>query len=360
MAKEYKIQVSGFPLFIASSIKNKSIGSNDIRVSEVWAFLSYTIRISKKPTGNPLNKGEQSFLLDLLEQAKYFFETAEEAPIKSQPLLYYYSFMNLSKIAINLNYYLGNSKRYVHGITDTIMATSKLSNVEISLWKSDNNKYSISEELIKMLGDQSLSYVSVGRNRGHNITFKVIDLLKGCIGIHKTYCEIFNQKDIFYKLSNIELYSKSKKLYIKANVDIIDDASMDSLISKGYNIRKEGVAYILEEDVNIKKISSPTQNEKYRLAKKLKSKGVWTYTDVSAYKLYISDLNINLSSASIIYHVMFFFGSITRYHPDLFDKIMSAKEYWLISEFLRTQPKQFLYYMVSKINGVDVLMSKQI
>lgn len=51
---------------------------------------------------------------------------------------------------------------------------------------------------------------------------------------------------------------------------------------------------------------------------------------------------------------MFYLGSITRYHPYLFDKIFSDKEQWLMSEFLTTQPKQFLYLSTAKFLGVDV------
>ena len=75
--------------------KNYLLKSNDIRVADVWPFLSYTIKVAKH-NKNPLKVEERNFLLNLLEQAEYFFNTASRAPIKSQPLLYYYSFMNLA------------------------------------------------------------------------------------------------------------------------------------------------------------------------------------------------------------------------------------------------------------------------
>ena len=53
--------------------------------------------------------------------------------------------------------------------------------------------------------------------------------------------------------------------------------------------------------------------------------------------------------------VMFYLGSITRYHPYMFDKIFSDKEQWLMSEFLHTQPKQFLYLATSRVLGQNVL-----
>jgi hypothetical protein len=52
---------------------------------------------------------------------------------------------------------------------------------------------------------------------------------------------------------------------------------------------------------------------------------------------------------------MFYLGSITRYHPYLFDEIFSDKEQWLMSEFLSTQPKQFLYLATAKTLGQSVV-----
>jgi hypothetical protein len=54
---------------------------------------------------------------------------------------------------------------------------------------------------------------------------------------------------------------------------------------------------------------------------------------------------------------MFYLGSITRYHPYLFDDIFSEKEQWLMSEFLTTQPKQYLYLATAKVLGQNVLKS---
>ena len=89
---------SGFPLFSPAKSKAYLLSCDSIRVSDAWSFLNYTIKLSKhKTTGQPLTAAQQKYLLDLLAQAEYFFETAQTAPIKSQPLLYYYSFMNLVK-----------------------------------------------------------------------------------------------------------------------------------------------------------------------------------------------------------------------------------------------------------------------
>lgn len=350
---------SGFPLFSPAKSKNYLLSCDSIRVSDVWSFLNYTIRVSKhKSNGQQLNSTQQKYLLDLLDQSEYFYETAQVAPIKSQPLLYYYSFMNLTKIAINLDKFEGGSKKYVHGITESITATTKLNNAEIKLWQSKGVKLSISEYLLKVLEDTPLSYVHDGS--GASKTVKVMDLLRDCVGINRSYSEISNVSEHFYKLLDVKCHSQRNKLVLKAKVDGCDDAAMNDLNGRGYHVTKVGDDFFVDMDSYVKTTPSPTIAEWHSLSKKLRNQGLWSYTDGVEYKLFISPSAQRISSPAIIYHAMFFFGSITRYHPDLFDSIMSAKEYWLVSEFLKTQPQQFLYYMISYINGAEVLFSKQV
>lgn len=351
---------SGFPLFSPAKSKSYLLSCNSIRVSDVWSFLSYTIKLSKhKSTGNQLTSVQQKYLLDLLDQAEYFYQTAQEAPIKSQPLLYYYSFMNLVKIAINLDKYEGNTKKYTHGITESISAASKLSNAEIKLWQSSGS-LSNSEYLLKVLEDPLPVYTPVLRGSGAAYSLKVIDLLRDCVGISRTYSEICNVAELFYKLSEITCYSQRNRLHFKARVNDCDDVVMTALNTRGYNVTKEGEKYFLDVDSYVKTTPSPTIAEWHTSSKRLRNLGLWSYTDGVEYKLYVSTKAQIMSSPAIIYHAMFFFGSITRYHPDMFDSILTAKEFWLVSEFLKTQPQQFLYYMVSYINGAEVLFSKQV
>ena len=81
---EMKKVGSGFPLFSPAKSKNYLLSCDSIRVSDVWSFLNYTVRVSKhKSNGQPLTSAQQKYLLDLLDQAEYFYETAQVAPIKS-------------------------------------------------------------------------------------------------------------------------------------------------------------------------------------------------------------------------------------------------------------------------------------
>lgn len=112
MARKEIEQKYGFPLFSQpNSVVN--LGKNEkLVISDIWSFWDYVIKKGSKD-----KKGE-AFLRSLLEQAKHFYISAESSPVKSQPLLFYYSFLNLSKIMINLRGTFGESKMYMHGMSE--------------------------------------------------------------------------------------------------------------------------------------------------------------------------------------------------------------------------------------------------
>jgi hypothetical protein len=94
-----------------------------------------------------------------------------------------------------------------------------------------------------------------------------------------------------------------------------------------------------------------------KVAQALQRAGVWSVLTRQGYRFYFSTLpprNIMPPLASV-YAVMFYLGSITRYKPYDFDQIVSERFSWLVSEFLRTQPGQFLYCLASHAAGVDVV-----
>ena len=63
-----------------------------------------------------------------------------------------------------------------------------------------------------------------------------------------------------------------------------------------------------------------------------------------------------LPPLAAVYAALFYLGSITRYKPDVFDKIIAGGYSWVVGELLATQPLQFLYHLASELAGVDVVL----
>lgn len=183
--------------------------------------------------------GEVTFLKVLLGQASYFYEAAECAPINSQPLLYYYSFLNLVKIVVYIYHWYGIGSEYYHGIETKVDATTRLDTSEVRIkGYSPSNKISIAKEFMNNMGDIGILAGTV---------VKILDCLKFCVGIHRTYCESFNKDEIFFRIGSPKLIRNGKRLHYKGEVIRCNDKTMHTLRSCGYNILQEGKQFYWEE-----------------------------------------------------------------------------------------------------------------
>ena len=336
-----------FPLFTHQgktgyvSLGNKK----NIPVSDLWSFWIFII---KKWSKNK-KKGVSSFLLSLLDQAKYFYQAAESAPLNSQPLLYYYSFLNLGKIIITINGKAGpnpSQAQFHHGI-ETNPSGKNFSQYEINIktLSTSPSKISVGYHLMTCYGD------TLGSSSPTSI--RIIDALENCLGIHRAYCLVQNQaQEHFIRVTNDKVFQQGKnliaRLYLKEPNPKIQ-AQYQNIKTDAPTHGSQGAEVYWEESVTMKN-HIPTKTDYYKLSQRLLKKGIWTYTDGADYIMYLSsNNNFRYTSASLIYCLMFFFGSITRYHPHLFESYLSEKYIWLIAEFLKTQPKQFLYISTSLI-----------
>jgi hypothetical protein len=381
--KQIKAQY-GFPIFVKETSKDYLLRSEKARVSDIWALWHYIIKSEKKRFPGTT---DYPFLLSVLEQSQYFYEAAALAPIKSKPLLYYYSFLNISKAAIALSnpILLTLNKEFNHGIDScSINNNIQLQDcfVAIKNLKSAGGvlqKISVAYELAQLFGDD-IEFKHPNPVNHDNGPWKIdiTSLLKSCIGIHRTVSETFKTKESFVRLDFPIIEKEGRHLVYKG---MINSTSNERLLlsSAGYNIEQIDFQWYLKEEYNMT-TSNLSRLVFYLFSKKLLSKGLWTYTTGDEYRIYInpnrlikvgniykfSPLDITqpniqkltLSSATVIYYLMFFFGSITRYHPYLFEKVLSEKEIWLVSEFLKTQPLQFLLLLTSKVLGKPLYTSR--
>jgi YaaC-like Protein len=93
------------------------------------------------------------------------------------------------------------------------------------------------------------------------------------------------------------------------------------------------------------------------LANCLQDMGVYSILTSQGYRHYIGNFSPKETFPQLpaTLGIMFYLGSITRYKPYDFDKIIDGKYSWLVNEFLKTQPMQFLYCLASFLSGVDVV-----
>lgn len=334
----------GFPYFTKQKgsvyFKNRRI-----RLSDIWSFWEYVIRKHKRT-----NASTYVFFQSLLEQSHYFYDAAIKAPVKSQPLLFYYSFLNLAKIIIAMENGWDGTKTYNHGIDAQVDATTTFGNATLKIKQLNPvAKISVAKYFCESMGDTFPVFPQM---------LQVSDCMKSCVAIHRTYCEVLNEPEEYYKLDDIRLQRAGKELTFLARVPKCDDKAMANLNSAGYNITKELDRYFLKETYSLANYNV-TKGDYFRFSQQLRAKGLWYYLAHDDIRTYISsNTHHRYSMESMIYCVMFFFGSITRYHPYFFDNILNREQAWIVSEFLQTLPNQFLFLVTSKAMGITVLKSR--
>lgn len=175
-----------------------------------------------------------------------------------------------------------------------------------------------------------------------------------CIGVHRAYSETYNKPESFFRLENLSLEKNGRNLKFSANVKCTA-SDLPNLTARGYAIAATGPNFLYACDIATAGAHT-SRADYFALSQKIRRQGVWYFVGNNGYTHYLSNNALSrYEPESIIYLTMFYLGSITRYHPYMFDKLFSDKEQWLMSEFLTTQPKQFVYLATAKILGQHVL-----
>ena len=325
----------GFPLFTRNGSVVYLGYERKLIISDIWAFWDYVI---KKKNRN------KKFLQSLLEQAKNFYVAAEQAPLKSKPLLFYYSFLNLSKIALSFEYGYTDTNDYRHGISERNNQTFRTSDITLQPI-SRPGRVEVASELYELFYGQTINAKT---------TINLKDLLSHCVGVHRAYSEIYRIPEIFCKLSEIEYYRNGMTIGFKALIQC-SDAELTELQNRGYTTETVEGRHFLKEELLTTRYN-PAREDYYNLSQKIINKGIWYYIGNKGHIMYLSTKQDHRYPTEMtIYWTIFYLGSITRYRPNLFDEIFSDTEQWLVGEFLATQPKQFLYLSTAKMLGQKVL-----
>lgn len=378
-------QQYGFPLFTRDRSTDYLLKAEKIRVSDIWALWHFIIKAEKKKYPGTT---DYNFLKSVLEQAQYFYEAANTAPIKSKPLLFYYSFLNLAKAIIVLQNFAWPAAdlEFNHGIDSCkINSKTQLKDCFITVKSmidpaAPQKKVSVAYQLARIQGDsiERKSSPPAGYDNGP-WKMDVTSLFKSCVGIHRTVCSTFKCGESFQYLKSPYMFKTGKTISYRGKIEASCN-KRNSLTTSGYNLACENGEWILSES---KSMINPyvSRFEFLTFSSDLLKKGLWAYSTGEDYRVYInenrlikdkngvyvfdkydvSDPKANilvLNSATVIYYIMFFLGSITRYHPFIFERVLNDKELWMVSEFLSTQPLQFLLLATSRVLGRSIYTSR--
>lgn len=347
--------LSGFPLF---SQKPKA----NIIAADPWAFLGDVVfqRLDKMtaPRANAF-----------IDQAYDFYQAAQNTQqIGSKPLLYYYSFLNLAKMALLASgVVLPNSP--VHGVKEAPGNSRDRSRFEghrLSLERPSPRN--LLPQFAHLFG--SPGAMSTGKTKK---TIRVIDVLGQVPSVHRTFAQVREKNEVLLPLKEIQAVRDNGGIWARFVIEkkhwdpgrepkaAVNRIRFSSLFSRKQRDNPADDDIWFESDV-IARAGRQTPTMVNELANKLwrPNAGGLPLTVIlteRGYRYYL--LNVPAPSywhplvASLA--VMFYLGSITRYRPYAFDSALKGDHSWVVWEYLATAAPQFLYVLASQIAQTEVV-----
>jgi hypothetical protein len=296
-----------------------------------------------------------------LEKAKYFCELSESfnqsakssiLPVKGT--LLYYSYLNLVKCFLLVDGIDLEDDTEHHGLT---MPPTFKKKIKIS--PKPAGSVSIFWEFSKRLGDDVIA------NSGYEITLEElldempeVHEIGHALGILKTkrkflpvkidimtnsgtYTKLFYEFNYKSHQKHIIPVGKLERNHFRSKVFKVD-CYQDDVLDRIFYRSNLKPSFTKESDTSWK-------GAYHKLTNELDEIGATVMLTNDGYRYYMNLAPGRLHRLSASFALMFYLGSVARYRPTLYDKVLKGKYQPIINEVIDTCPRQFYYLMVSRI-----------
>jgi YaaC-like Protein len=333
-------------------------GQNFVPLQEPWSYAEFHIKNSYPPD-------RIRNALAYVQQAQSFYVAAKAADRHACPLLWYYCFLNLTKALLIRTDPLDELASGMHGISDPVenkegyVTLGKQTIKTSGIILGGAGRYQVFPNLCRILAEP----LPVG---GSQISIK--SLLRRVLGIHRAYMKAFGEDSHFAKLREPEFMEcpppNGPHLWLRfflREEDFNSTMSFDSLqegLQPIFNAvtAGDGGARLKAHCFESQHLPfAKTANEDLPLLMAKIRPRVHALVLPRGYLYYaMFESELALPQTAAIYAIMFYLGSIVRYRPYDFDKLVEKKHRWVIDEFLQIAPKQFIILMVNEITQSEI------
>lgn len=306
---------------------------------------------------------ERAEALAFLEQGRDFYETAA-GRAAANPLLFYYSFMNVGKALLRCLGYVGSLDQAMHGLSEQrIGAGVELSDSVVVVRDSNPQRVAVYAELIERLGFPRPQ---------EGDTYPVPELLSQVVVGHRLWKEAARRTERFLSLEEIEFVhdSDAKEVWLRLYLPRGDLRRYD--ITRKRLLEESALLGVFRE-VRV----GPTGRDKTLICFEQEQSVTYTgrATDVvqtlvdgmrphlwriassipdHGYRRYYLNLTPpneqhRMPQIASLWSLFFYFGSVVRYRPQMFDAIAEGRFGAVVAEFISAQPDQFLYLIASEM-----------
>ncbi len=289
------------------------------------------------------------------EQGHEFYSGAlANSTVRAKPLLLYYAFLNLTK-ALCLS--RGNNKvigQAQHGLSEAGNAGTSLKAATVDGFPSSAKTINMFDEFMEAIEGTRLTAKT---------TYRVHDLIACSLIGHRLWCDATKRGDRFLKVRPIEIVhdEASKTIWLRAGMQSgarsKADISSSDIAKKGFDGEWKQVAcpagwgadvlcweqtqpvkYTGRPSDKVEDLSAHARRTLYRsLTVAEPFRNFYVYVPPKKFKKH--------HQMASRYVLLYFLGSVTRYHPADFEGYMTSEFGPFLSEFLGSEPSQMLFEM---------------
>lgn len=307
--------------------------------------------------------------LAFLEQAQDYYRAATLAGVSAaKPVLQYYCFMNLAKAyvlatgqqtALSLNVRHGLSEQYPpHSVT--------IDNAHIRAYPTTSRKINLFHELLKAVTGSGLSAET---------DYRVVDLLPQVVVGHRLWASALAKSERFISLKDVRFYHHPSSQAEWLRIEVFADDLSRLYVGHQRFLRETGLEgdwvqvedakeadgrrVLCFEQTSTVSYSGRPADKIMDLVESLKPRLWAAVRSETPYRRYYVHLKPPAAPPMLpqplsIYAVIYYLGSVTRYHPHLFDSLAGGRYGAFIESFITDQPLQFIYLLTSEFAEQEV------
>ena len=334
--------------------------------ADPWGMMRRAIT---EQVASPASRQEAHSYID---QARDFFVSAKSSPIDgAKPVQLYYSFLNLAKAFTICRGIHPSLPNIMHGLSEALPAGGReFDDALIKFWPSLNEKGQL------QAFDEFMAALGVERIAAGGLQIPVSLLIPQILSGHRLWASAVGSSERFISLHDVQFYQNRRRRQVWLRVLLFADdvkrlgfTQNDVLNHSGLaaNFRKvrcnlgvSGRSLICFEQMVPINYGRHGVDHASELATSIKDQ-IWMTVGSSApfrrHYLYLvppADRLQALPQIASIYATAFYFGSITRYRPNVLRSALEGPLGPRISEFISGQPSQFVYLMASEFAKRDV------
>jgi hypothetical protein len=309
--------------------------------------------------------------LAYLEQAQDFYTAAVSAGIAAaRPLLLYYCFLNLAKGLILHRGIVPTLPQVGHGLKERLRQPgAELRDAYLIAEKSPNQHghKQVFSELLKTIA-------GAGVAADHD--YPLMHLLPQVVSGHRLWAEAADSQERFVAINDIEIVVDEVERSLWCRIFVVQDDIKRLGLTNKQLLTDSGLAGLFKQvktskslegrklacfeqagKVNYRQRASDNLSELSATMRNLLWVTVASVPPYRRYYLYVcpaAERDNVIPQLLSIYALTFYLGSITRYRPHHFDKILEDDFGARIEEFIGGQTLQFIYLIASEFAEQDV------